>query len=238
MHKDSATLSINAAASKREAVLQRIRQACLASQRDPEEVRLLAVSKTQPAAALQTLYDSGQRDFGENYLQEALEKMPQLPADVCWHFIGPLQSNKTRPIAEHFDWVHSLASLKHAERLAAQRPPERSPLNVCIQVNLEAEASKSGLDARGAASLAATIRQLPQLRLRGLMSIPSPSDDPQQQARQFAAVAQLAAELGPDCAELSLGMSADLEQAIAAGSRWVRIGTALFGPRPRPTSQG
>lgn len=218
--------------------MQRIRQACLASQRDPEEVRLLAVSKTQPAAALQALYDSGQRDFGENYLQEALEKMPQLPADVCWHFIGPLQSNKTRPIAEHFDWVHSLASLKHAERLAAQRPPGRSPLNICIQVNLEAEASKSGLDARGAASLAAAIRQLPQLRLRGLMSIPSPSDDPQLQARQFAAVAQLAAELGPDCAELSLGMSADLEQAIAAGSRWARIGTALFGPRTRPTSQG
>lgn len=233
---NTATLSANAMASKRRQVLQQIAAACEQARRSAQDVTLLAVSKTQPAAALQALYDAGQRHFGENYLQEALDKMPQLPADVVWHFIGPIQSNKTRAIAMHFDWVHSVASRKVLQRLAAQRPADRPPLNICIQVNLENEDSKSGVDAATALALAAEAEDLSGLRLRGLMSIPPPTDDPAMQRAQAERVAALLAGFPPTAQTLSLGMSADLEAAIAAGSTMVRIGTALFGPRPSPVS--
>lgn len=227
-----AKLSANAAASKRAAVLSRIERACQAAGRDPAGVTLLAVGKRHPAAALATLYAQGQRHFGENYVQEARGKQAELPDDVVWHMIGPLQSNKSREVAEHFDWLHTLDSAKLARRLSQQRPPERGPLNVCIQVNLDDEASKSGVDAAGAHALAALVRELPGLRLRGLMAIPAPSQEPALQYERCAAVAALQAALAADCDTLSLGMSADLEAAIRAGSTLVRVGTDLFGPRP------
>ncbi len=225
------TLSANDAASKRTVVLQRIAEACAKHSRQPSSVALLAVSKRQTVESIQQLYAAGQRSFGENYLQEALEKIPLLPTDICWHFIGPVQSNKTRSIAEHFDWVHTVASLRVAQRLNKQRPEEREPLNVCIQVNLEGEASKGGVTADEAIRLADAIRQLPRLNLRGLMTIPPASRDPQAQYAMFARVAQLAGQLGSPVDTLSMGMSADLEAAIAAGSTIVRVGTALFGAR-------
>ena len=157
----------------------RIREAAQTAGRDPSTVSLLAVSKTQPAAAVREAFEAGQRDFGENYLQEALDKQAAL-ADLLltWHFIGPIQSNKTRPIAEHFDWVHSVDRLKIAERLSAQRPGTRAPLNVCLQVNVSGEASKSGCAPEAVADLARQVAALPRLRLRGLMAIPAPTDDP------------------------------------------------------------
>lgn len=228
------TLSANDAASKRDAVLQRIAAACTIHSRDPAGVQLLAVSKRHSIESIQNLYATGQRAFGENYLQEALEKIPALPSDICWHFIGPIQSNKTRAIAENFDWVHTVSSLRIAQRLNDQRPPNRGALNVCIQVNLEAEAAKSGVDAAEATELAADILQLPHLKLRGLMTIPPPSLDPQRQFAMFDKVAQLRGQLatqGVPLDTLSMGMSSDIEAAIAAGSTIVRVGTALFGPR-------
>ncbi len=201
------------------------------------DVRLIAVSKTFPAKAILEAFHAGQLDFGENYLQEALPKMVEINATLSaagaspltWHMIGPLQSNKTKAVAEHFDWVHSLERIKIAERLAAQRPLELAPLKVCIQVNISEEASKSGASVSELPALALAISQLPRLELRGLMAIPAPGD-----ASAFQRLADLRDQLRlqlPDLVELSMGMSDDLEQAIKAGATMVRIGTAIFGER-------
>ena len=210
----------------------RIRAAALAVQRDVTSVHLLAVSKTKPAAALREAYAAGLRDFGENYLQEARAKQVEL-ADLplCWHFIGPIQSNKTRDIAEHFAWVHSVDRLKIAQRLSQQRPNELPPLNICIQVNVSGEASKSGCTPTDLPALAEAINGLPRLKLRGLMAIPEPTDDRAEQDAAFAKVRELQHSLGMGLDTLSMGMSHDLESAIAQGATWVRIGTALFGAR-------
>ncbi|WP_286785917.1 MULTISPECIES: YggS family pyridoxal phosphate-dependent enzyme [Pseudomonas] len=213
----------------------RIRRAAEAVQRDSQGISLLAVSKTKPAAALREAYAAGQRDFGENYLQEALDKQREL-ADLplTWHFIGPIQSNKTKPIAEHFAWVHSVDRLKIAERLSAQRPAGLPPLNICLQVNVSGEDSKSGCAAAELPALAAAVAALPNLRLRGLMAIPEPSDDLTVQRAAFARLRTLGEELELPLDTLSMGMSHDLEAAIAEGATWVRIGTALFGARDYP----
>jgi len=211
---------------------ERIRSAAQAVQRDPASVGLLAVSKTKPASDLRDAYDAGLRDFGENYLQEALGKQAELSdLPLIWHFIGPIQSNKTRAIAEHFAWVHSVDRLKIAQRLSEQRPPELPPLNICIQVNVSGEASKSGCSPEDLPALAQAISALPNLKLRGLMAIPEPTDDRDEQNASFAAVSTLQAQLGLPLDTLSMGMSHDLEAAIAQGATWVRIGTALFGAR-------
>jgi pyridoxal phosphate enzyme (YggS family) len=211
---------------------ERIRAAALAAQRDPSTIGLLAVSKTKPAAALREAFAAGLRDFGENYLQEALSKQLEL-ADLplCWHFIGPIQSNKTRAIAEHFAWVHSVDRLKIAQRLSEQRPPELPPLNICIQVNVSGEASKSGCTPADLPALVAAIGALPRLKLRGLMAIPEPTADSAEQNAAFATVRILQDSLNLPLDTLSMGMSHDLEAAIAQGATWVRIGTALFGAR-------
>ncbi|TLX62633.1 YggS family pyridoxal phosphate-dependent enzyme [Stutzerimonas nosocomialis] len=210
----------------------RIREAAQASARDAESVGLLAVSKTQPAEVIREAFGAGVKDFGENYLQEALDKQTAL-TDLAlhWHFIGPIQSNKTKAIAEHFDWVHSVDRLKIAQRLSEQRPDSLGPLNICLQVNVSGEASKSGCAPEAVAGLAEAIAELPRLRLRGLMTIPAPTEDPTEQRRAFARLRQLKEALGPDLDTLSMGMSQDLEAAIAEGATWVRIGTALFGAR-------
>ncbi|MFJ4249210.1 YggS family pyridoxal phosphate-dependent enzyme [Pseudomonas sp. NPDC089741] len=210
----------------------RIQTATQAAHRPENSVQLLAVSKTKPAEALREAYAAGLRDFGENYLQEALGKQLDL-ADLplIWHFIGPIQSNKTRAIAEHFDWVHSVDRLKIAQRLSEQRPAELPPLNICIQVNVSGEASKSGCTPADLPALAEAINALPRLKLRGLMAIPEPTEDRAEQDAAFAAVQKLQASLGLPLDTLSMGMSHDLESAIAQGATWVRIGTALFGAR-------
>ena len=201
-----------------------------------EDVTLLAVSKTFGPGAVREAYAAGQMAFGENYVQEALQKMADL-ADLPlqWHCIGPLQSNKTRPVAEHFDWVHTVDRLKIAERLAAQRPPERPPLNVCIQVNIDGGPTKAGVAPAEALALARAVAALPGLRLRGIMTIPEPAAD-FMAARALHAGAKAvfdqlnAAGLALDT--LSMGMSADLEAAVAEGSTMVRVGRAIFGGRP------
>lgn len=217
-------------------VATRIREAAQAAGRDPETVGLLAVSKTQPVEAIREAHNAGLSDFGENYLQEALEKQTGL-ADLTltWHFIGPIQSNKTRAIAEHFDWVHSVDRLKIAQRLSDQRPAALPPLNICLQVNVSGEASKSGCAPQEVAQLARAIMALPNLCLRGLMAIPEPTDDITEQHAAFARVRQLQHELDAKLDTLSMGMSQDLEAAIAEGATWVRIGTALFGARAYPS---
>ena len=211
---------------------ERIRAAALAAQRDPSTIGLLAVSKTKPAAALREAFAAGLRDFGENYLQEALSKQLELTdLALCWHFIGPIQSNKTRAIAEHFAWVHSVDRLKIAQRLSEQRPAELPPLNICIQVNVSGESSKSGCTPADLPALAAAISALPRLTLRGLMAIPEPTEDPAEQNAAFAAVRSLQDSLNLPLDTLSMGMSHDLEAAISQGATWVRVGTALFGAR-------
>ena len=213
-------------------VAARIAAAANAAGRDESSIHLLAVSKTKPAAALREAHAAGIRDFGENYLQEALGKQLELvDLPLTWHFIGPIQSNKTRAIAEHFDWVHSVDRLKIAQRLSEQRPAELPPLNICIQVNVSGEASKSGCAPADLPALATAIAQLPRLRLRGLMAIPEPTDERAAQDAAFAAVRQLQEQLNLDLDTLSMGMSHDLESAFAHGATWVRIGTALFGAR-------
>lgn len=213
-------------------VRTRIREAAQACGRDPESVGLLAVSKTKPAAAVREAHACGQRDFGENYLQEALNKQAELgDLELTWHFIGPIQSNKTRPIAEHFAWVHSVDRLKIAQRLSEQRPTQLPPLNICLQVNVSGEASKSGCSPEELAALAQAVSQLPNLRLRGLMTIPEPTSDLAQQHAACARLRQLRDDLNLELDVLSMGMSDDLEAAIAEGATWVRIGTALFGAR-------
>ena len=213
-------------------VSSRIHAAALAAKRDADSVQLLAVSKTKPAEALREAYAAGLRDFGENYLQEALSKQLEL-ADLplIWHFIGPIQSNKTRAIAEHFAWVHSVDRLKIAQRLSEQRPADLPPLNICIQVNVSGEASKSGCTPADLPALANAISELPRIKLRGLMAIPEPTEDRAAQDAAFAAVQSLQASLNLPLDTLSMGMSHDLESAIAQGATWVRIGTALFGAR-------
>jgi hypothetical protein len=219
-------------------VRARISSACAAFHRSPASVHLLAVSKTCPAADVRAAHAAGLTDFGENYVQEALAKMQAL-ADLrtrlCWHLIGPLQSNKTREVAERFDWVHSVDRLKIAERLAAQRPAGLAPLQVCLQVNVSGEASKSGALPADVPALASAVASLPRLALRGLMSIPEPQGDPQAQRAPHRALRHLLKELqshGLPLDTLSMGMSADLEAAVAEGATWLRIGTAIFGTRP------
>ena len=219
-------------------VRQRIQQACQAAGRDPASVGLLAVSKLQPAQAVRQAQQAGQQAFGENYVQEALDKMAAL-ADLRgateWHLIGPLQSNKTRVVAEAFDWVHSVDRLKIAQRLSDQRPAQLPPLNVCLQVNISGEASKSGLLPQEVAQVAAAVAALPRLRLRGLMSIPGPAQGLQAQQAPHRALRLMQQELnqrGLALDTLSMGMSDDLEAAVAEGSTMVRVGTAIFGARP------
>lgn len=222
-------------AARLQTVLAQIRTAEQRFQRPSGAVRLLAVGKTQPAAAIAALAAAGQRDFGENYLQEALDKISELAAlELEWHFIGPVQANKTRGIAEHFAWVHSVDRLKIAERLSTQRPTHLPPLNVCLQVNIDREASKQGLDEVEVVEIAHMVAALPQLRLRGLMAIPAPAVQFTDQRRSFARLRELSERLvatGLPLDTLSMGMSDDLEAAIAEGATLVRIGTALFGPR-------
>lgn len=223
------------AQARLDAVRRRIAEAAKSAGREAEDVVLLAVSKAQPGSAIKALYKAGQTRFGENYLAEAVSKMEALELpDIEWHFIGPVQSNKTRQIAAHFDWVHSVDREKIARRLSEQRVPAAGPLNVCLQVNISGESTKSGVAPEDLAGLAEIVAQLPRLRLRGLMTIPAPSDDPDALDWAFARVTQLRDELvrtGFELDTLSMGMSADLEAAIAAGSTIVRVGTALFGPR-------
>ncbi len=222
-------------AANMQAVHARIRQAAAAADRAPDSVRLLAVSKTFGAAQVVAAWEAGQRAFGENFVQEAVEKITELAhLDIEWHFIGPVQSNKTRLIAEHFAWVHSVEREKIARRLNDARPAHLPPLNVLIQVNVSGEASKSGVMPGAEGPLAAAIRTLPRLRLRGLMAIPEPTPDPALQRRRFALLRQLQQSLrASDSAvdTLSMGMSDDLEAAIAEGSTMVRVGSAIFGRR-------
>jgi pyridoxal phosphate enzyme (YggS family) len=220
-------------------VRQRIAQACLAAHRDPAGVSLLAVSKLQPAQAVRQAQQAGQRAFGENYVQEALDKMAALAdlrAALEWHLIGPLQSNKTRSVAEAFDWVHSVDRLKIAQRLSEQRPPGLPPLNICLQVNISGEASKSGLAPEELPDVARAAAALPRLRLRGLMAIPEPAQGLAAQRAPLRALRLLQQQLqaqGLDLDTLSMGMSDDLEAAVAEGSTMVRVGTAVFGARSR-----
>ncbi|WP_250533040.1 YggS family pyridoxal phosphate-dependent enzyme [Caballeronia sp. AZ10_KS36] len=220
-----------------EEVRQRIAQAAERASRDPASVKLLAVSKTFPADDVRAAFDAGQRAFGENYVQEGIVKiaaLADLRSQIEWHFIGPLQSNKTKLVAEQFDWVHSIDRLKIAERLSAQRPEGATPLNVCVQVNVSGEASKSGVEPHDAAVLAHAVAKLPGLRLRGLMSIPEPADTLDAQRAPHARLRDLMDALRADGLELdtlSMGMSADLEAAVLEGATIVRIGTAIFGKR-------
>jgi pyridoxal phosphate enzyme (YggS family) len=221
-----------------QAVLARIDAAAHRFGRDPASISLLAVSKTWPADAVRDAAAAGQRAFGENYVQETVEKIDALgPLALEWHFIGPLQSNKTRPVAEHVDWVHSVERLKIAERLSQQRPTHLPPLNVCLQVNVSGEASKSGCAPEEAPALARQIAALPQLRLRGLMCIPEPSEDFEAQRQPFRQLREIYERLrneGLALDTLSMGMSHDIEAAIAEGATMVRVGTAIFGDRKKP----
>lgn len=223
------------------AVRAQIAAAAQQAGRAPEAVRLLAVSKTFPATAVREAAQAGQRDFGENYIQEGVEKiaalraMPDMPA-LTWHCIGPIQSNKTRLVAEHFDWAHTIDRLKIAQRLNEQRPAQLPPLQVCIQVNVDGGSTKSGCSAREAVELARQIAQLPHLQLRGVMSIPDPQPDAAAMLavhRQVVAVFETLRQLpGLECLDtVSLGMTADLDSAIAAGSTMVRVGSGIFGAR-------
>lgn len=222
-------------AANLQAVRDRIAAAARASGRDPATVALLAVSKTWPAACVREAAAAGQHAFGENYLQEGIDKLAMLAdAGLEWHFIGPLQSNKTRPAAEHFAWVHSIDRMRIAERLSAQRPAALPPLQVCVQVNVSGEASKSGCAPAEAPALCRRVAELPGLRLRGLMAIPEASDDIAAQRRPFRRLRELFDELraaGLPLDTLSMGMSHDLEAAIAEGATVVRVGTAIFGER-------
>ncbi|HEY0211038.1 YggS family pyridoxal phosphate-dependent enzyme [Acerihabitans sp.] len=207
--------------------------------RDPQQITLLAVSKTKPVTAIEEAIRAGQTAFGENYVQEGLEKISYFQQNaftpaLSWHFIGPLQSNKSRLVAEHFDWLHTLDRLQLAQRLNNQRPASMAPLNVLIQINISGEASKSGIAPDRLPELAALVAELPRLRLRGLMAIPAPQADYQRQLAVFRQMAALFADLRhrhPDADTLSLGMTDDMPAAIAAGSTLVRIGTAIFGAR-------
>ena len=224
-------------ADKLQQVRTRIDAACKACGRDPTSVRLLAVSKTFPEAALRAAHAAGQSAFGENYVQEGVAKiqaLADLRSAIEWHCIGPLQSNKTRVVAEHFDWVHSIDRLKIAQRLSEQRPAGIAPLQLCLQVNVDGGANKSGVTPPEALALARQVVELPNVRLRGLMAIPEPAESYEAQRALFLRATALYEELraaGMPLDVLSLGMSADLEAAVAAGSTMVRVGTAIFGGR-------
>ncbi|MDB6000180.1 MAG: alanine racemase domain protein [Rhizobacter sp.] len=218
-------------------VRRRIEAACVASQRRVEDVHLLAVSKTVSADAVRAAFDAGQRAFGENYVQEALDKiaaLADLRSQIEWHLIGPLQSNKTRVVAEQFDWVHSVDRLKIAQRLSGARPAGLPPLQLCLQVNISGEDSKSGLRGDEVADVAHAVAALPRITLRGLMAIPEPAADFETQRVPHRALRELFDSLRADglaLDTLSIGMSADLEAAITEGATLVRIGTAIFGAR-------
>lgn len=218
-------------------LFSRVRRSAEKSQFSNSDILVVAVSKTRPASHIRWAYESGLSHFGENYLQEALSKIDELrDLPLCWHFIGPIQSNKTLSIAEHFDWVHSVDREKVARRLSDQRSPHKSPLQVCLQVNVSGEDSKSGVTLAALPDLAKTVLALPGLKLRGLMTIPAAGSDEKQQRQDFAAMRAALSELqalAPGLDTLSMGMSADLEAAIAEGATLVRVGTALFGPRNR-----
>ena len=227
------------------AVMRRITDACAAAGRAPDSVRLLAVSKTQPASTVREAVAAGQTAFGENYIQEGVDKIEALrDLPLEWHCIGPIQSNKTRPVAEQFDWVHSIDRLKIAQRLSEQRPANRGDLQVCIQVNIDREDSKAGVLPEAALVLALAVAALPRLRLRGLMTIPEPATEFEAQRAQHIRAKALfdniktalgtSPALASDFDTLSMGMTADLEAAIAAGSTLVRVGSAIFGERQRP----
>ena len=219
------------------AVRERIGAACSAASRAPDSVRLLAVSKTFGVDAVREAAAAGQREFGENYVQEALDKIEATrDLGLRWHFIGPIQSNKTRAIAERFDWVHSVDREKIARRLSEQRPNGMTPLNVCIEVNVSGEATKSGVAPAEVPALARQMAGLPRLKLRGLMAIPEPTNDMALQRRRFAELRGMKDALAREgivLDTLSMGMSADLEAAIAEGATIVRIGTAIFGERKK-----
>ncbi|TFH75738.1 YggS family pyridoxal phosphate-dependent enzyme [Gammaproteobacteria bacterium LSUCC0112] len=227
-------------------LLAAIREQELISQRTPGSVKLLAVSKTHGPDRVREAWQVGARDFGENYVQEALAKMAELSAPqsatpgITWHFIGPIQSNKTRDIAAHFDWVHSVDRLKIIQRLQDQRPAGLAPLNVCVQINLSNEDTKSGVDLQQARNLCAAVAQQDKLCLRGLMAIPAPCTDPLLQRAAFRPLAALFRELQssyPSMDTLSMGMSDDYAAAIAEGSTMIRIGTGIFGKREYPGEQ-
>ena len=220
--------------SRLRSVQERIARAESSAARPQGVVQLIAVSKTQPASSVRAAFDAGQLDFGENYVQEALEKMRELQdlPDLIWHFIGPLQSNKTRAVSEHFDWVHSIDRLRIAERLGEQRLRDRGPLNVCIQVNISREESKSGVLPEDAIELAMEVQRISGIRLRGLMAIPEPSATGDFTPDPFERLRNLMQKMPiPKLDVLSMGMSDDLEVAIRAGATHVRIGTAIFGAR-------
>lgn len=220
------------------AVQARIHAACQAGRRGDDAVTLLAVSKTFPAEAVQAAYDAGQTAFGENYIQEAVQKITALRhLPLVWHCIGPIQSNKTRLVAEHFDWVHTVDRLKIAQRLSEQRPAHLPPLQVCIQVNIDGGPTKSGVAPDDVLALAQAVRALPHLQLRGLMCIPEPAADFVAECAVFQLARALFDDLnasGLALDTLSMGMSADLEAAIASGSTMVRVGSAIFGARHYP----
>ncbi|MBI5752331.1 MAG: YggS family pyridoxal phosphate-dependent enzyme [Hydrogenophilales bacterium] len=221
-----------------QAVRERIARAAAQCGRQPASIALLAVSKTFGPDAIRVAYAAGQRAFGESYAQEALPKIAALSGlDIEWHFIGPLQSNKTKPIAQHFAWVHGVERAKIAQRLSEQRPPGLPPLNICLQVNVSGEASKSGVAPAQVAALARTVAALPRIKLRGLMAIPAPAEDVARQRAAFRAVRELFEQLnaqGFTLDTLSMGMSSDLEAAIQEGATIVRVGSAIFGERRNP----
>ena len=224
---------MNQSQQSRQSVLDQIQLACERVQRDPASVQLLAVSKTHPSQSLREMYQAGQRSFGENYLQEALTKIDELQdLEIEWHFIGHVQRNKTKHLAERFDWVHGVDRLIIAERLSSQRMDSRKPLNICIQVNIDGQDSKDGCQPDEVAELVKQISQLPNIRLRGLMVIPAPENSVAfaDAKTLFEQVKSLHAR-PQDWDTLSMGMSGDLDAAIAAGSTMVRVGTALFGAR-------
>ena len=221
-------------------VQQRLNLAASAANRTPTDITLLAVSKTFPASAVREAYAAGQRHFGENYVQEGVQKIEDLidvRNQLIWHFIGPLQSNKTQIVAKHFDWVHSIDREKIAQRLNDQRPANLPPLNVCVQINISSETSKSGVNPTDALALCQAITRMPHLTLRGLMSIPEPVEDPVLQRQAHRRLNEIFEQIKQELNDsnhfdtLSMGMSSDMEAAIAEGSTIVRIGTAIFGKR-------
>jgi hypothetical protein len=226
---------MTAIASNLQAINRAIAQVAQIARQRTENITLLAVSKTFPAAMVRIAYAAGQRTFGESYVQEALDKIAALrDLPLEWHFIGPIQSNKTRAIAENFAWVHSVDRLKIAERLSAQRPQKLLPLNVCIQVNVSGEESKSGIAPNAVLELAQAVAQLPQIKLRGLMAIPAPVEGMEAQRKPFAQLRELMQQLnaqGLALDTLSMGMSHDLEAAVLEGATIVRVGSAIFGQR-------
>jgi len=225
----------NPIASNLQRVQTRIDTALKEAHRPANSAQLLAVSKTKPASALQQAFNAGQRAFGENYLQEALEKQQALTdLNIEWHFIGPIQSNKTRPIAENFDWVHSVEREKIARRLSEQRPAHLPPINVCLQVNLDHEATKSGISLAELPAMLESVAQLPNICVRGLMAIPAKREGFEAQKTALEPLSAALDELRdqyPTLDTLSMGMSADLEAAISAGATYVRVGTDIFGSR-------